>query len=163
MPKFRNSLNVDPNDNDPRISRRTFLALMGVGVGIIGVGQMFGDNVLVRELFAQTVDDQPQMLAVDLCRHIEPQPIGMITLKVHPRVLQEVLANLTLPPGRTAPPRGHPPALEIDASVASIAVEFPEDVVRGPGVVVDDVENHRQAGAMSRLDEPHQVGGCSVR
>ena len=46
MPKYRNSLNVDPNNNDPRISRRTFLALMGVGAGLIGVGQMFGASML---------------------------------------------------------------------------------------------------------------------
>lgn len=31
MPRYRNSLNVDPNSNDPKISRRSFLALMGTG------------------------------------------------------------------------------------------------------------------------------------
>ena len=31
MPRYRNSLNVAPASHDPRISRRTFLALMGVG------------------------------------------------------------------------------------------------------------------------------------
>lgn len=46
MPKQRNSLNVDPNDKDPRISRRTFLALMGVGACLIGAGQMFGASIL---------------------------------------------------------------------------------------------------------------------
>lgn len=42
MPKYRNSLNVDPDDKDPRISRRSFLALLGVGACIIGAGQMIG-------------------------------------------------------------------------------------------------------------------------
>ncbi len=28
MPKLRNSLNVDPDEKDPRISRRSFLALL---------------------------------------------------------------------------------------------------------------------------------------
>lgn len=37
MPRFRNSLNVDPKNNDPKITRRTFLALMGTGV-CMGVG-----------------------------------------------------------------------------------------------------------------------------
>jgi len=46
MPKYRNSLNVDPDDKDPRISRRSFLALMGVGAGLIGVGQIFGASML---------------------------------------------------------------------------------------------------------------------
>jgi cytochrome b6-f complex iron-sulfur subunit len=46
MPKQRNSLNVDPNSNDPLISRRSFLALMGVGACLVGAGQMVGVSVL---------------------------------------------------------------------------------------------------------------------
>lgn len=46
MPKYRNSLNVDPDDKDPLISRRSFLALMGVGACLVGVGQMVGISVL---------------------------------------------------------------------------------------------------------------------
>lgn len=41
MPKHRNSLNVDSDEKDPMISRRSFLALLGVGACAIGVGQMF--------------------------------------------------------------------------------------------------------------------------
>jgi len=36
MPKYRNSLNVDPDDNDPLMTRRSFLALLGVGACAIG-------------------------------------------------------------------------------------------------------------------------------
>jgi cytochrome b6-f complex iron-sulfur subunit len=46
MPKYRNSLNVDKDNEDPRISRRSFLAILGVGAGLIGVGQMFGVSLL---------------------------------------------------------------------------------------------------------------------
>lgn len=46
MPKSRNTLNVDPDDKDPLISRRSFLALMGVGACLIGVGQLVGASVL---------------------------------------------------------------------------------------------------------------------
>lgn len=46
MPKYRNSLNVDPNDKDPRISRRSFLALMGVGACVIGVGALANASIL---------------------------------------------------------------------------------------------------------------------
>jgi cytochrome b6-f complex iron-sulfur subunit len=42
MPKYRNSLNVDPNDKDPMITRRSFLALLGVGACLLGVGQLVG-------------------------------------------------------------------------------------------------------------------------
>src|ERR1700722_11517534 len=46
MPKYRNSLNVDRNDNDPLISRRSFLALMGVGACLLGAGALTGASVL---------------------------------------------------------------------------------------------------------------------
>ena len=46
MPKYRNSLNIDPDDKDPRITRRSFLALMGVGACLIGAGQLFGASML---------------------------------------------------------------------------------------------------------------------
>lgn len=41
MPRYRNSLNVDPKSNDPKITRRTFLALLGVGAAV-GATHMFG-------------------------------------------------------------------------------------------------------------------------
>lgn len=46
MPKYRNSLNVDPDSNDPLISRRSFLALMGAGVCLIGLGSMVNASAL---------------------------------------------------------------------------------------------------------------------
>jgi cytochrome b6-f complex iron-sulfur subunit len=46
MPKYRNSLNVDPDDKDPMISRRSFLALMGVGACLIGAGTLAGASFL---------------------------------------------------------------------------------------------------------------------
>ncbi len=46
MPKYRNSLNLGPGDNDPMISRRSFLALMGVGVCLLGAGALTGASLL---------------------------------------------------------------------------------------------------------------------
>ncbi len=46
MPKYRNSLNVDEDEKDPAISRKSFLALMGVGACILGAGQLFGASLL---------------------------------------------------------------------------------------------------------------------
>lgn len=45
MPKYRNSLNRDPDSNDPLVSRRTFLALLGVAAGF-GALQLLGASVL---------------------------------------------------------------------------------------------------------------------
>jgi cytochrome b6-f complex iron-sulfur subunit len=46
MPKYRNSLNVDPDDQDPIISRRSFLALIGTGVCVLGACQFTGASML---------------------------------------------------------------------------------------------------------------------
>jgi cytochrome b6-f complex iron-sulfur subunit len=46
MPKQRNSLNVDRDDKDPQISRRSFLALMGVGACLLGTGSVVGASLL---------------------------------------------------------------------------------------------------------------------
>ncbi len=46
MPKYRNSLNVDPDDKDPAISRKSFLALMGVGACLLGTGTLFNASFL---------------------------------------------------------------------------------------------------------------------
>jgi len=46
MPKYRNSLNVDPDDKDPMITRRSFLALMGVGACLLGLGGLANASFL---------------------------------------------------------------------------------------------------------------------
>jgi cytochrome b6-f complex iron-sulfur subunit len=46
MPKYRNSLNVDPDDKDPKISRRSFLALLGVGACLVGAAQLVNASLL---------------------------------------------------------------------------------------------------------------------
>lgn len=63
MPKYRNSLNVDPDDKDPRISRRSFLALMGVGACLVGVGQMFGASML-GFLYPNAMKTPPSVFAL---------------------------------------------------------------------------------------------------
>jgi cytochrome b6-f complex iron-sulfur subunit len=46
MPKYRNSLNVDPEERDPLISRRAFLAMVGAGVCIAGLGTLVNMSAL---------------------------------------------------------------------------------------------------------------------
>jgi len=46
MPKHRNSLNIDPDSKDPMISRRSFLALVGVGACLLGAAQMVNVSLL---------------------------------------------------------------------------------------------------------------------
>lgn len=46
MPKYRNSLNTGKHDEDPHISRRSFLALMGVGACLLGAGALTGASML---------------------------------------------------------------------------------------------------------------------
>lgn len=46
MPKYRNSLNVDDNSEDSRITRRGFLAILGMGTCLLGAFQLFGASVI---------------------------------------------------------------------------------------------------------------------
>lgn len=46
MPKYRNSLHVDPDEKDPMITRKSFLALMGVGACAIGAASMVNLSML---------------------------------------------------------------------------------------------------------------------
>lgn len=46
MPKYRNSLNHDAHEEDSLISRRSFLALMGVGACLVGAGALAGASFL---------------------------------------------------------------------------------------------------------------------
>lgn len=46
MPKYRNSLNVDANDKDPLITRRSFLAIVGVGACLLGAAQLVNASFL---------------------------------------------------------------------------------------------------------------------
>lgn len=63
MPKFRNSLNVDPDDKDPLISRRSFLAMMGVGACLIGAGQLVGASV-VGFLYPNAMKIPPSIFSI---------------------------------------------------------------------------------------------------
>lgn len=46
MPKYRNSLNVDKDDKDPMVTRRSFLAMLGVGACLLGAGQLVNASFL---------------------------------------------------------------------------------------------------------------------
>ena len=63
MPKYRNSLNVDPDDNDPLISRRSFLALMGTGVCLVGLGTLVNTSML-GFLYPNAIKEPPNLFAI---------------------------------------------------------------------------------------------------
>ena len=127
------------------------------------VGQVLGDEVAVGELGAQLVDDLPEVPAVDLGGHVEPEPVGPVLLEVHAGVLVEVVADLALPPRRADAPPGVLAALAVDPALVGVAVVVPQHVVAVAEVVVDDVEDHREAGAVGGVDEVPQLCGRAVR
>lgn len=65
MPKYRNSLNVDKNSHDPKISRRSFLALMGTGACLLGVGTLFNATVL-GFLYPNAMKAPPSVFSIGL-------------------------------------------------------------------------------------------------
>ncbi|MFN4173578.1 MAG: ubiquinol-cytochrome c reductase iron-sulfur subunit [Parachlamydiaceae bacterium] len=46
MPKYRNSVHNDKDETDPQITRRSFLAMLGVGACLLGVTQCTGASFL---------------------------------------------------------------------------------------------------------------------
>lgn len=62
MPRFRNSLNLDAKSHDPAISRRTFLALLGVGAGV-GMAHMLGAAV-VGFLYPNAMKTPPSVFSI---------------------------------------------------------------------------------------------------
>jgi cytochrome b6-f complex iron-sulfur subunit len=63
MPKYRNSLNSDPGDSDPLISRRSFLALMGTGVCLVGLGSMLNASLL-GFLYPNAMKEPPSIFSI---------------------------------------------------------------------------------------------------
>lgn len=63
MPKYRNSLNVDPDDKDPLISRRSFLAILGVGACVLGAAQMVNVSFL-GFLYPNAMKVPPSLFAI---------------------------------------------------------------------------------------------------
>lgn len=63
MPKYRNSLHIDPDDKDPAISRRSFLALMGVGACVLGAAQMVNVSML-GFLYPNAMKEPPSVFSI---------------------------------------------------------------------------------------------------
>ncbi len=62
MPRYRNSLNTDPDSNDPKINRRTFLALLGTGV-CLGVGGTIS-TALMGFLYPNALKVPPSVFSI---------------------------------------------------------------------------------------------------
>lgn len=63
MPKIRNSLHVDPDDEDPRISRRSFLAILGAGACLVGAWQLTNVS-LVGFLYPNAMKVPPSVFSI---------------------------------------------------------------------------------------------------
>src|ERR1700746_2723137 len=63
MPKYRNSLNVDADDKDPLITRRSFLALMGVGACLVGAASL-GTASFLGFLYPNAMKIPPSVFSI---------------------------------------------------------------------------------------------------
>ena len=68
MPKYRNSLNSDPKNNDPKISRRTFLALVGTGAAA-ALGSVIGGSMM-GFLYPNALKTPPSIFSLGLPRDV---------------------------------------------------------------------------------------------
>ncbi len=62
MPRYRNTMNVDKASNDPAISRRSFLALLGVGA-CAGAAHMMGAAAL-GYLYPNAMKTPPSVFSI---------------------------------------------------------------------------------------------------
>lgn len=79
MPKYRNSLNVDPDEKDPKISRRSFLALLGVGACLVGTAGMVGASLL-GFLYPNAMKIPPSAFSIGRPGELAARPDGKIFL-----------------------------------------------------------------------------------
>ena len=96
-------------------------------------------------------------------RHVEPQAVDVILLQPHQGVVADELAHfLAAVVGASRAPRGSRHASRCRSrcrpAVLAPAVKLPQIEIAGAEVVVDDVQDHRQAGSMRRFDEPLEAG-----
>jgi cytochrome b6-f complex iron-sulfur subunit len=77
MPKYRNSLNIDPDENDPKMSRRSFLALMGVGACLVGAAGMTGISFL-GFLYPNAMKIPPSVFSIGRPAELASRPEGKI-------------------------------------------------------------------------------------
>ena len=104
---------------------------------------------------------------MDIQRHVESQAVDVIFLQPHQGVVADELADFfAAVVGASQSPRGlrMPVVVEVDAAhaVFAPAVKLPQIEIAGAEVVVDDVQNHRQAGSMRRFDEPLEAARTAV-
>lgn len=63
MPKHRNSLGWDAEEDDTKMTRRSFLAWLGLGTCFFGVAQLFGISVL-RYLYPNAMKVPPMVFSI---------------------------------------------------------------------------------------------------
>src|SRR3954468_18261535 len=96
---------------------------------------------------------------IDLGGHVESESVGGL-LEERSAVLVEVVLDFPLRPGWPWPPRCLRAAFDVNAAaLIRVSVVLPQDVVTGAEVVVDDVEDDRQPGPVSSVDEMLGLGG----
>ena len=63
MPKYRNSLKTDEEETDPLLSRRSFLAFLGVGSCLLGAGQLMSASLL-GFLYPNAMNIAPSLFSI---------------------------------------------------------------------------------------------------
>lgn len=89
---------------------------------------------------------------------VKAEPVNMVFLKPHQDIIEQVLTHLAasvIGPGLSPGCVGSVIVVEVDATaiVFAPAVELPKIEVAGAQVVVNNVQDHRDARSVGRLDK----------
>jgi len=105
--------------------------------------------------------------AANVERHVASQSVDVILVQPHQRIVADELSYLGAAViGASQSPRGRGPPIvvKIDPALAIFApaVELPEIEVAGAKMVVDHIQDHAEAGLMSRFDKPLESQRAAV-
>ena len=146
---------------------------LGLTVQVLGDGD--GAWELLADLGVDPVGEAPavgdvHLTGIDTAHvrgHVVAQAVGVKLFQPHHGVVANELADLAAAVvGTGVAPRGRglPVVVEVDAALVVLApsVELPQVEVRGAEVVVDDVDDDRQAVLVAGFDEVAQLFRAAV-
>ena len=162
-------LRAEPGAPGPHVLGEPFVVLQ-----VLGDRDPAGESP--RDLAVDPLEQAPALGQVLIARPVdganefgavEAEAVDVVFLEPHQDVIEDELPDLVasvIGPGFSPRRLGPVVVVEVDSAaiVLGPAVELPEIEVAGAQVVVNDVQDHRDALLMGALDEPFERQRASV-
>ena len=162
-------LRAEPGAAGPDVFSEPFVVLQVLGDGD-PAGVFLSDQGIDRLKQAPAIGEvlaAGAMRGANVDRSIETEAVHVVFVEPHAGVIEDILAHLAAPViGPGVAPGCARPFVVVKANAAATilgpAVALPKVEVTRPKVVVNDVEDHRDALGVSVLDEPLEPQGAAI-